>query len=122
MTLNKILFIILLLAINIIAITMIGLSFLGASNANGEGRPMISETEAFFHLFLYSFVISIIFSGLTYLLANVFRHVVNLVIWNNKHLLLIQLAFLISIFLYIYLYLTISFTLLKFIPFNQQNL
>lgn len=89
---------------------MIGVSFLGASNANKEGAPIRSETEAFFSLFIYSFIVSIIFSGLTYLLVKVFRHRVNFVIWQNRRLLLVQFIFLISIFLLTYLYLALRFS------------
>src|SRR3712207_5336023 len=99
MTLKKVIFFLLLLIINTIAVTMIGVSFLGASNANGEGAPRRNETELFLSLFLYIIIVSIVFSSLTYLLAAFFRPSLDFIRWKNRKVLLVQFAFLISVFL-----------------------
>ncbi|TAE14709.1 MAG: hypothetical protein EAZ47_03730 [Bacteroidetes bacterium] len=58
---------------NLLACFFLGLFFLGASNNNGEGAPMITEQQALFKQAIYGIVVSLFFSAITFLLGVIFR-------------------------------------------------
>ena len=109
MTPYKIIYCVLLVALNVISITLIGVVFLGASNANGEGAPVENEFITFLRHLVYIVIVSLLFSILTLLLTKAFRRYLP----TNNHLIKnifwIQLAGLISIFFIVYMYLWIRF-------------
>lgn len=97
----------LLVLINALACFFFGLFFLGASNNNGEGAPIITEQQALFKQAIYGFGISLFFSIITFLLGVFFRKKMS---FNWKYLarlfltqfiLLIAICSLISLFMYL---------------------
>jgi hypothetical protein len=97
----------LLVLINALACFFFGLFFLGASNNNGEGAPMITEQQALFIQAIYGLGISLFFSIIAFLLGIIFRKKMS---FNWKYLarlfliqfiLLITICTLISLFMYL---------------------
>ena len=109
MSLHKIMFNILLGLINIFGLLLLAVIFLGASNFNGEGAPMISETEAFFRKTLYAFIISFFVAGLSFLLGLIYRNKLDSRPVNVRNLFLIELIVFMTIFFVVYFYQLIRF-------------
>ena len=106
---QRILYAVLLVALNVVGIILISIVFLGTSNANGEGAPMESEFKGFLRQLVYVIVVSLFFSLVTFTLTRLFRRSLPT---NNpylKNIFWIQLGGLIAIFLLTYLFLWIKF-------------
>ncbi|PWG78246.1 hypothetical protein DDR33_23340 [Pararcticibacter amylolyticus] len=99
-----------LAVINIIAFSLIGLSFLGASNANGEGSPIMTESGTFIKRSLLIVIISLAFAGLAFLVSFLFRNVIGIGKTGLKKIFFIELGAFIIIYLIVYSYLYLRFT------------
>jgi hypothetical protein len=109
LTPTKIIYAILLTALNVVGISLVGIVFLGASNANGEGAPKVSEFMGFLRQLTYAVSVSIFFSFMGWVLTRLFRKSLPR---NNpfvRNIFWVQLGILIIIFLLSYLYLWIKF-------------
>lgn len=99
----------LLVFINALACFFFGLFFLGASNNNGEGAPMITEQQVLFKQAVFGLTISLFFSVITLLIGIIFRKKLSFDWRYLKKLLSIQFILLIAIFtlisLFMYLHL-----------------
>lgn len=110
LTFQKILYALLLAALNVFGLIMVGIVFLGASNANGEGAPIESAFMGFLKQLTYVITASLFFSLVTWLLTRLFR---NSLPRNNpfiKNIFWIQIGGPTIIFLLSYMYLWIKFT------------
>jgi hypothetical protein len=111
LTFQKILYVLLLAAFNIVGFVMIGVIFLTASNANGEGAPRESSFITFLRHLPYAIIVSLFFSSVAYLLTRLFQ---NSFSRNNrviKNIFWIHLSGMLGIFLITYLYLWLRFAL-----------
>lgn len=107
-TFQRILYVFLLAALNVVGLIMVGVVFLGASNANGEGAPIESAFIVFLRQLIYVVIVSLFFSLVAFLLTRLFR---NSISRNNrflKKIFWVQLGGMIAIFLVAYLYLLIK--------------
>lgn len=92
---------------NAFACFFLGLFFLGASNNNGEGAPIISELQVMFKQAIYGFVVSLFFSIITFLIATIFRKKMSfnwkdlIRYFYHQFILLIVIFSLISFFMYL---------------------
>lgn len=108
---NKlIIFYILMIAINIFGLGVLGISFLGSSNANGEGSPILTETESFLRHATFIAVLSLIFAGLTLLLSIIFRKIAGLNKVKLIKIFLIEFCSFIVIYFLVYGYIYIRYT------------
>jgi magnesium-transporting ATPase (P-type) len=111
LNIQRILYVLLLAALNVIAIIMVGVVFLSASNANGEGAPIQNAFIFFLRQLVYVVIISLFFSSIAFLLTRLFRNTVSR---NNlfvNKIFWLEFSGMIAIFLIAYLYLLIKFAL-----------
>lgn len=94
----KVIYKVLLVLVNVIACFFFGLFFLGASNNNGEGAPMITEKKFLFKQAVYGFAVSLFFSIVTLMLGIIFRKKMTFDWRYLKKLLAIQFILLITIY------------------------
>jgi len=107
MTFQRLLYTLLLAALNVFGLMMVGIVFLGASNANGEGAPVQSTFIIFLKQLSYVTIVSLFFSFVALLLTRLFR---NCLPRNNpfiKNIFWLHLGGLIIIFILSYAYLLI---------------
>jgi hypothetical protein len=97
----------LVVLINAFAYFFFGLFFLGASNNNGEGAPIITEQQALFKQAVYGLGISLFFSIIAVLLGIIFRKKMSFD-WKYlarlflvQFILLVGICSLISLFMYL---------------------
>ena len=109
LTFHKILFVLLLAAVNVGGLIMVGVVFLGASNANGEGAPMESAFMEFLRQLAYVVTVSLFFSFIAWFLTRLFRTHLSRNHPLIKNIFWIQLAGFIVTFLLSFLYLWIKF-------------
>lgn len=94
----------LLVLINALACFFLGMFFLGASNNNGEGAPMITEKQALFKQAIYGLEISLFFSIIAFFLGIIFRKKMSFDWKYLARLFLIQFILLIAIYTIISLF------------------
>jgi magnesium-transporting ATPase (P-type) len=110
-TIQRLLYVLLLTALNVVGLIMVGVVFLSASNANGEGAPIESSFIGFLRQFSYVIIISFFFSLIALMLTRLFP---NSVYRNNpfiKNIFWVQLGGMVGIFLLSFLYLWLKFDL-----------
>lgn len=105
----KVMFYLSLVVINAIALSLIGLSFLGASNANGEGSPIMTESETFIKRSFFIVIISFAFAGIAFLVSFLFRNVIKIDKTKLKKIFSIEFGTFILVYLIIYSYLYLRF-------------
>src|SRR4051812_18370414 len=98
MILKKTFFLLLLFLINGFGIGLIGLLFLGASNGNGEGAPLESESVWFLKRLLFAVVVSFTCASLTFLITWLFRNKIDYKLPKQKNVFLLQFTFLVTVF------------------------
>ena len=108
-TFQKILYFLLLAALNVVGVIMVGVVFLGASNANGEGAPIESAFVGFLRQLLHVIIIGLFFSLVAFLLTRLFRDSLSRTNLFVKKIFWVQFGAMVAIFLIAYLYLWIKF-------------
>ena len=103
---KRTLFIILLIALNIIGAMLISIIFLGSSNGNGEGGALETELNWFMRMFGYAISVSIFISVIGLLLTRAFKSVLPVSKIYIRRIFWFELALLLLIFFipYVYIY------------------
>jgi hypothetical protein len=107
MNTRRILYAVLLIILNVIGLVFVCVIFLGASNTNGEGAPIESETIGFLRMLTYVVAVSISFSFAAWILTRLFRRSLPNKNFFFEKIFWIQLGSLLTIFLFAFLYLSL---------------
>ena len=106
---NRIIFYLLLLIINIAAFILIGISFLNGRSFGGEGADVMSETEMFLRHSLYGIIVSVIFSALAFILGYLYMTSVNITTSTLRRIFIGEFILILLVFVltYGYIYLVV---------------
>ncbi len=94
----------LIILVNALACFFFGLFFLGASNNNGEGAPIITEQQTLFKQAVYGLGVSLFFSLITFMIGAIFRKKMSFGWKYLARLFIIQVIILIAIYTVISLF------------------
>lgn len=101
-TFKKISFYALLLVNNIFALGFIGISFLSGPSSGGEGTIKLTEADLFVRFFTYASIVSLFFSGISFLISYLFRKTFDFSSKALMYLPIIEFLFLFMTFLITY--------------------
>ena len=103
MNFAKVVFYFFLLLFNVISLTLIGTSFLLGHSVGGEGAIALTTGEVIFRHCFYVLLVSIVFSGLIFLLGLSLRKRINFTIKGLLILSISELIFFMITFVVVYL-------------------
>ncbi len=104
---TKAIYKVLLVIVNALACFFFGLFFLGASNNNGEGAPIITEQQALFNQAIYGLGVSLFFSVIVLIISTILRKQMYFTWKNLIRLFFIQFIFLLAVYALVSLFMYI---------------